>query len=181
MEVDSGAVSCLVGSVGGCRVDETRLMSSAGLVLLGGAGLVLLGNRGGGGGVGWWGKRVETSGCRWLWWWGWWVSAKIERNGVVDFGCHWVEEDSCCQRELLRAGASAVSCHVRGEEGCWLYGWWKPRERAVILVENGRMEQRGGDTLGLVLAWLTLVWWLVYRDSGLWAVMVKCEVMAGDD
>jgi hypothetical protein len=28
---------------------------------------------------------------------------------------------------------------------------------------------------------LTLVWWLVYRDSGLWAVMVKCEVMAGDD
>lgn len=51
--MDSGAVSCLVGSVGGSRVDETRLMSSAGLVLLGGAGLVLLGNRGGGGGVGW--------------------------------------------------------------------------------------------------------------------------------
>ena len=25
------------------------------------------------------------------------------------------------------------------------------------------------------------MWWLVYRDSGLWAVMVKCEVMAGDD
>lgn len=43
------------------------------------------------------------------------------------------------------------------------------------------MERRGGETLGLVLAWLTLVWWLVYRDSGLWAVMVKCEVMAGDD
>ncbi|KAL3580115.1 hypothetical protein D5086_017950 [Populus alba] len=53
MEVDSGAVSCLVGSVGGCRVDEMRLVSSAGLVLLGGAGLVLLGNRGRGGGVGW--------------------------------------------------------------------------------------------------------------------------------
>ncbi|KAJ6905523.1 hypothetical protein NC652_023322 [Populus alba x Populus x berolinensis] len=60
---------------------------------------------------------------------------KYERDWVVGFRLPLgFEEDSCCQEELLRAGASAVSCHVRGEEGCMTIsqmGGWKPEERGL--------------------------------------------------